>query len=44
MLFARCNDGIGQNPPEAITLEDIKLSTRICLRFIENLQPVKRAA
>ena len=39
MLFVRCKDGISHNPAEAITLEDIAVSTRVFLRFIENFKP-----
>ena len=39
MLFVRCKDGISHNPAEAITLEDIDVSTRVLLRFIENFKP-----
>ncbi len=39
MLFVRCNAGISHNPAEAITLEDIEVSTRVFLRFIENFKP-----
>ena len=39
MLFVRCKDGISHNPAEAITLEDIEVSTRVLLRFIENFKP-----
>ena len=39
MLFVRCKDGISHNPAEAITLEDIEVSTRVFLRFIENFKP-----
>jgi allantoate deiminase len=39
MLFVRCERGISHNPAEAITLEDIDVSTRVFLRFIEHFQP-----
>ena len=41
MLFVRCKDGISHNPAEAITLDDIEISTRVLLRFIENFKPQK---
>ena len=40
MLFVRCKGGISHNPAEAITLEDIAVSTRVFLRFIENFKPL----
>ena len=39
MLFVRCKAGISHNPAEAITLDDIDVSTRVFLRFIENFTP-----
>jgi allantoate deiminase/N-carbamoyl-L-amino-acid hydrolase len=39
MLFVRCKAGISHNPAEAISLDDIDLSTRVLLRFIENFTP-----
>ncbi len=44
MLFVRCKGGISHNPAEAITLEDVEISSRIFLRFIENFQPVRSAS
>jgi allantoate deiminase len=44
MLFVRCKGGISHNPAEAITLEDVEISSRIFLRFIENFQPDRRPA
>ena len=41
MLFVRCKAGISHNPAEAITLDDIDVSTRVFLRFIENFKPLK---
>jgi allantoate deiminase len=42
MLFVRCARGISHNPAEAITLDDIDLSTRVFLRFIERFDPSRR--
>jgi allantoate deiminase len=36
MLFVRCAAGISHNPAESITIEDIDVSARVFLRFIEN--------
>jgi allantoate deiminase len=44
MLFVLCKGGISHNPAEAITLEDVEISSRIFLRFIENFQPERRPA
>jgi allantoate deiminase len=42
MLFVRCEKGISHNPAEAMTLEDVAISARAFLRFIENFRPQAR--
>src|SRR5215510_9240874 len=42
MLFVRCEKGISHNPAEAMTLEDVAISARVFLRFIENFRPQAR--
>jgi len=42
MLFVRCEKGISHNPAEAITLDDVAISARVFLRFIENFRPQAR--
>jgi allantoate deiminase len=39
MLFVRCKGGISHNPAEAISLEDVDVSARVFLRFIEDFRP-----
>jgi allantoate deiminase len=39
MLFVRCKGGISHNPAEAVTAEDVAISARVLLRFIENFSP-----
>ena len=39
MLFVRCKGGISHNPAEAIDLEDVDVSARVFLRFIEGFRP-----
>ena len=39
MLFVRCKGGISHNPAEAISLEDVDVSARVFLRFIESFRP-----
>jgi len=42
MLFVRCEKGISHNPAEAMTLDDVAISARVFLRFIENFRPQAR--
>ncbi|HKC45477.1 MAG TPA: allantoate amidohydrolase [Burkholderiales bacterium] len=42
MLFVRCEKGISHNPAEAMTLDDVAVSARVFLRFIENFRPQAR--